>query len=173
MLHKAVYEWSVDPALNRKGKGDLAEMKVACDLLGRGYKIAFPYGEDWDYDLILRRGHTLERMQVKYTRSDGVSMEIRCYSHSLTNGKVRATKRYTAGTIDWLAAYDVTTDRCYYLPAALLGPEGRRTLTLRVRQPKNHQAIGVRYAGHYRDLGVEPAGLEPATSSVQGKRSSS
>lgn len=57
--------------LNRREKGDLAEMKVACDLLARGYKIAFPYGEDWDYDLILCRGTALERVQVKYTRSNG------------------------------------------------------------------------------------------------------
>jgi hypothetical protein len=33
--------------LNRKEKGDLAELKVATDLISRGYKIALPYGEDW------------------------------------------------------------------------------------------------------------------------------
>ena len=30
-------------------------MMVAADLMRRGYKIAFPYGEDWDYDLIVCR----------------------------------------------------------------------------------------------------------------------
>ncbi len=35
--------------LTRKAKGDLAEMRVAADLLERGHKIAFLYGEDWDY----------------------------------------------------------------------------------------------------------------------------
>jgi PD-(D/E)XK endonuclease len=39
-----------------KMKGDLAELKVATDLLERGYKIAIPYGEDWDFDLIFSRG---------------------------------------------------------------------------------------------------------------------
>ena len=43
------------PELNRKAKGDLAEMRVAADLLAHGYKVAFPFGEDWDYDLILCR----------------------------------------------------------------------------------------------------------------------
>jgi hypothetical protein len=33
--------------LSRKAKGDLAELKVAADLRARGYRIAFPYGEDW------------------------------------------------------------------------------------------------------------------------------
>ena len=31
------------------------------------------------------------------------------------------TKRYTATTIDWLAVYDHTTDRCFYLSATELG----------------------------------------------------
>ena len=40
-------------------------MMVAADLMRRGYKIALPYGEDWDYDLIVcRDGTTLERVQV-------------------------------------------------------------------------------------------------------------
>jgi hypothetical protein len=54
----------VRPALNRKARGDLPELKVAADLLARGYKIAFPYGEDWNFDLILcRDDETLERVQ--------------------------------------------------------------------------------------------------------------
>ena len=40
---------------------------------------------------------------------------------SLTNGRVRQTKRYTAATIDWLAVYDATTSRCFYIQASDLG----------------------------------------------------
>ena len=32
--------------LTRKQKGDLAELKVACDLRRRGYEIAIPFGEE-------------------------------------------------------------------------------------------------------------------------------
>jgi PD-(D/E)XK nuclease superfamily protein len=98
-----------------KQKVDLAELKVAADLLARGYRIALPYGEDWDFDLILCRGESFERVQVKHTRSDGTFIEVRCTSQSLTNGKVKATKHYTAAMIDWLAVYDATTERCYYV----------------------------------------------------------
>jgi hypothetical protein len=84
-----------------KMKGDLAELEVATDLLGRGYKIAIPYGEDWDFDLIFERDGQLERVQVKYTRSNGEFVAVRCRSHSLTNGRVRRTKHYTAAMIDW------------------------------------------------------------------------
>ena len=100
-----------------KTKGDLAELKVATDLLERGYRIAIPYGEDHDFDLILCRDDKLERVQVKYTESNGNFLIVRTRSHSLTNGKVKRTKYYTAATIDWIAVYDKNTDRCYYVPA--------------------------------------------------------
>jgi hypothetical protein len=96
-----------------KTKGDLAELKVAADLFERGYRVAIPFGEDNDCDLILIRGDRLERVQVKYTRSNGHVVPVRCRSASLTNGKVKQIKRYTSATIDWLAVYDATTRRCF------------------------------------------------------------
>jgi hypothetical protein len=132
--------------LNLKGKGDLAELAVAADLLRRGLKVAFPFGEDWDYDLILcRPSGALERVQVKYARSDGETISVRCSSHSLTNGRVRRTKRYTRATIDWLAAYDATTGRCYYVPSEVLG-DGMRFLTLRLAPTRNGQRLRIRMA---------------------------
>ena len=82
-----------------KKKGDLAELKVACDLMDRGWGIAVPWGENCDFDLIAYRGTDLERVQVKYTESDGRIVSVRCSSCSLTNGKVKHRKRYTAQTI--------------------------------------------------------------------------
>ena len=139
------------PALNLKAKGDLAELKVATDLLSRGYKIALPYGEDWDYDLILCRGEGLERVQVKYTRSDGNVITIRCRSLSLTNGKVMVVKQYTAKIVDWIAAYDATSDCCYYVPAELLG-SGRNTMHLRLTPSRNGQVAGIRRAPDYVEI---------------------
>jgi hypothetical protein len=133
-----------------KQKGDLAELMVASDLLQRGYKIAIPYGEDWDYDLIFERDGTLERVQVKHATSDGRRILVRCTSHSLTNGKIKRTKHYTSATIDWIAVYDATTARCYYLPASELA-DGRRELTLRVAPPRNRQRLKIRYAVDYLD----------------------
>ena len=137
--------------LRRKAKGDLAELRVATDLLDRGYRIAFPYGEDWNYDLILCRGERLERVQVKYTCSDGRVVRVNCASQSLTNGKVKKIKRYTAEIIDWIAAYDVTTDRCFYVPARILG-DGHRLLSLRLEPPLNNQCAGIRRAEDYTEI---------------------
>ena len=134
-----------------KQKGDLADLMVAADLRRRGFKLAFPFGEDWDYDLIIERTGKLERVQVKYSKSDGVTIVVRARSHSLTNGKVRSVKHYTAATIDWLAVYDPTNDCCYYVPAAELG-EGRSTLTLRVAPTRNRQRRRIRLATDYLAL---------------------
>jgi hypothetical protein len=133
--------------LNLKGKGDLAELMVAADLLRRGHKIAIPYGEDCDFDLVLIRGARLERVQVKHVRSDGSVITVRCRSHSLTNGKIRRIKHYTAETIDFIAVYDATTD----VPASELG-SGRSTLALRITPAKNGQKLGTRAAANYLSL---------------------
>jgi PD-(D/E)XK endonuclease len=170
----------LDKNSRTKAKGDFAEIAVALDLIGQGYRIAFPYGEDWDFDLIVRREEQLERVQVKYTESNGEVIRVECRSHSLTNGKVKKTKRYTAAMIDWLAVYDRTSDRCYYVPAWMLA-EGRATLWLRLTPPKNGQRARIRFAERYLSLEgepdpalleVEPAGLEPAPSCLQSRRSS-
>jgi PD-(D/E)XK endonuclease len=139
---------AASPPLNLKGRGDLAELMVATDLMRRGHKIAIPYGEDCDFDLVLIREDCLQRVQVKHTRSDGSVISVRCRSHSLTNGKIRRIKHYTAETIDLLAVYDATSDRCYYLPATELGT-GRSTLHLRLKPAKNGQRIGTRPAENY------------------------
>lgn len=126
-------------------------MMVAADLMRRGYKIAVPYGEDWDYDLLFCRDDRLERVQVKYCRSDGQVIIVPGRSASLTNGKVKAYKYYTADNIDWLAVYDVTSDRCYYLPASILG-NGMGMLSLRLTDARNNQRVGVRFARDYVDI---------------------
>lgn len=73
---------------------------------------------------------------------------MRCRSHSLTNGRVRVTKKYTAETIDWLGVYDATTDKIFYIPAAELGA-GRDLMHLRLEPARNNQRIGIRMADDY------------------------
>lgn len=132
-----------------KLKGDLAELKVAAHLLELGYRIAIPYGEDWDYDLILIRGEAFERVQVKHTTSDGQVAHVRCFSQSLTNGKVRKRKLYTAATIDWIGVYDSTTRSCLYVPAGLLG-DGRAQISLRLAPTLNGQRALTHDAVNFR-----------------------
>jgi PD-(D/E)XK endonuclease len=139
------------PLERRKAKGDLAEVKVLADLVARGHKVALPYGEDWDYDLIVCRNRQLERVQVKYAESDGKCVQVKCFSASLTNGHVRRVKRYTAETVDWIAVYDRGTDRCFYVPSSEFA-DGRTYLHLRLAPAANNQAKGVRWARDFLSI---------------------
>lgn len=162
-----------------KRKGDLAELKVATDLIARGCRLSIPFGEDCDYDLIADFEGRLHRVQVKFTKSDGARVVVRCRSHSLTKGKIRYTKHYSDSMVDWIVVYDETTDRCYYCPSSQLGPQGRSALSLRLTPARNGQQLGIRDAQDYltpdfrKDPKMEPAGIEPATSALQTPRSAS
>lgn len=163
-----------------KAKGDLAELKVAADLAARGYRVLFPYGEDNDYDLVADTGDALHRVQVKYTESNGEVIVVSCRSHSLSNGRILRTKRYTSKTIECIGTYDRTSNRCYYIPASELG-DGREAFRLRLKPTRNNQKLRVNLAAHYEEFPVrrlpmmlmEPAGFEPATSALQTRRSAS
>ena len=101
----------------RKQKGDLAELKVAADLVSQGHRIAFPYGEDSPYDLVVCHADgCFDRVQVKHARSNGEFIEVKCYSNTVVAGRVHTT-RYTSQSIDWLAVFDATSQRCLYVPA--------------------------------------------------------
>jgi hypothetical protein len=133
-----------------KQKGDVAELMVAADLRRRGYRICIPFGEDCDYDLVIERHGNLERVQVKYARSNGARLFVKCYSHSLTNGRIRATKCYTAEMIEWIAVWDATTAIPYYVPAATF--DGHKQLTLRVGPTRNNQRLHIRDARDYLEI---------------------
>jgi hypothetical protein len=150
-----------------KQKGDLAELRVAADLIRQGHRILIPFGEDHDYDLAIDDGATLQRVQVKYTESDGAVVTVRCFSHSLTNGRVRVTKQYTAATVDRMAVWDATTERCFYIPAAALG-HGRAELRLRLTTCRNNQRRRIRWAEHYCDLATATASFEKLDLDVSG-----
>ena len=137
----------------------MAEILVAADLVKRGYGVALPWGEDNDFDLLFWRPPStrIERVQVKYTESDGCVVIIRARSQSLTNGRVKVVKKYTAEMIDWLAVYDATTDQIFYLPARELG-SGMHEVSLRLVPARNNQRIGTRWAGDYRAPTIEAVG---------------
>lgn len=161
-----------------KRKGDLAELRVAADLTARGCHVLIPFGEDCDYDLAADYQGRLHRVQVKYAKSDGKVIRVSCCSHSLTKGKIRRTKIYTSATVDWIAVYDPTSDRCYYVPSWMLGVNGvQGGFLLRPAPTLNNQSLRIRRAEDYldpdfsRDPSVEPAGFEPAASTLQRSRS--
>ncbi len=123
-----------------KHKGDLGEAMVVAEALRRGFKVALPIGEDWRYDLIVLRNGVLERVQCKYVESYGECINAKCRS---TNNW--ANRKYSTNDFDWLAVYDKTTDRCYFIPSSILG-DGRAQFGLRLTAPKNNQRAKINWA---------------------------
>lgn len=134
-------------------KGELGEAMVLADLQRKGYAVAIPFGHDLPFDLILirRDGFRLEKVQCKYTESDGRVLDVRCGS---TSEWVRHT--YDPTEVDWLAVFDATTDQCFYLHSSAW--DGLARPRLRLQQAANGQVEGIRWAAdHTRPelLGVE------------------
>ena len=129
-----------------KHKGDLAEAIIIAECIKRGYKVALPLGEDWRFDLIVLRHGNLERVQCKYTESDGNVIVVMCRSANNWG-----TIKYTSDDIDWIAVYDKTTDQCYFISSDFLGKIGRSMIKLRLTKPKNNQIKKVIWARDFTD----------------------
>lgn len=132
-------------------KGELGEAIVFADLQRQGHGVAIPWGHDMPFDLIVVRKENgaLEKVQVKYTESDGKVVQARATS---TSAWVHHT--YTADEVDWIAVYDLTTDRCYYVPAGEWN--GFARLSLRLVPTANNQVKGIRLADDFKELVGDP-----------------
>jgi hypothetical protein len=125
-------------------KGELGEAMVLADLQRKGYGVAIPFGHDLPFDLVLIRKDTgaLERVQCKYTESDGKQLDVRCVS---TSAWVAHT--YGAHEVDWIAVFDLTTSRCYYVHSSTWA--GLTRPKLRLAPAANGQRKGTRPAEAY------------------------
>src|SRR3954452_4710456 len=125
-------------------KGESGEAMILADLQRKGYGVAIPFGHDLPFDLILIRKTigALERVQCKYTESDGRTLDVRCTSNS---SWVRHS--YAAAEVDWIAVYDATTNRFYYLHSSTWA--GLTRPKLRLAASTNGQQKGIRPAEGY------------------------
>jgi hypothetical protein len=129
-----------------KKKGDIGVAVVMAEAVKRGYKVAVPLGEDWPVDLIIQRNGRLERIQCKYAMSNGAVLEARCRSSN--NWSV---VKYTPNDIDAIVVYDATTSKTYYVPATMLGPDGRNCISLRLVPTQNGQKKRILYARDFEN----------------------
>jgi hypothetical protein len=130
--------------LKSKQKGCFGETAILKDLYGRGYQVAIPFGENCQFDLIVIRKNKPEKLQCKYTESDGKVIRVRCQS---TNNW--STIKYTKNLTDWLVVYDKTTDSCYYISSKYF-LNGRSQLNLRIQKPNNKQKKHILWAENFK-----------------------
>lgn len=89
---------------------------------------------------------------MKYTTGDGRIVKVKIGS---TSAWVR--HRYTADEVDWIAVYDATTERCYYVHSSVW--DGHTTMNLRVVPPANGQKKAIRFAELFTSLGGGDASI--------------
>ena len=122
-------------------KGEVGEAMILADLQRQGHGIAIPFGHDLPFDLIVVRKEdgALEKVQCKYTTSDGRVVRARIESNSAW-----VRHRYTKDEVDWIAVYDANTDQWFYLPSAVW--DGQVAVSIRLTPTTNGQAKGIRFA---------------------------
>jgi hypothetical protein len=132
-------------------KGEIGAAMILADLQRQGHGIAIPFGHDLPFDLIVVRKESgaLEKVQCKYTTSDG-----RVVFAKVTSTSAWVHHRYTKDEVDWIAVYDSTTDRCFYLPSRVW--DGQVLLNLRLVPTANGQMKGIRYAADFERLSGNP-----------------
>jgi hypothetical protein len=64
------------------------------------------------------------------------------------------THRYTKEEVDWIAVYDATTNRCFYIPSSEW--DGQVAVNLRLAPTANGQAKGIRFAKDFSSLIGDP-----------------
>lgn len=126
--------------------GNICEMIVAADCLNRGYSVAFPFGHNTRYDIIVDRNGKLERLQVKGVTPVRGALNLLPRSTGRQNGK-RIDKQYDHNEVDWIVAVDTETKLCYYVPIELA--KERYQLSLRLVPAKNNQQKKVVNASNF------------------------
>jgi len=133
-------------------KGEIGELQVMADLSRQGHDVAIPFGHNQPFDLIVIRKEDgrLEKVQVKYTTSDGRVVFVKVES---TSAWVRHA--YTPSEVDWIAVYDATSEMCFYLPSSVWGGYSGG-LNIRLKPTANGQKKLTRSAYDFIALHGDP-----------------
>ena len=129
-----------------KEKGDLGVLKAQLDLFEQGFTILNPVTEHAAFDLVAYRNREFKRVQVKYKSLDktgGITVHFRSSWADKNGTHIRHVDK---GEIDLYCIYCPDTDECYYLDPG----EFNRSVTLRVKTPKNNQVANVKLAQDFR-----------------------
>ena len=131
--------------------GEVGEAMVIADLIRQGHDIAIPFGHNQPFDLIVVRKEDgrLEKVQVKYTTSDGKIVRA-----AIRSASAWVAHRYTADEVDWVVIYKAITSQCFYLPSSLW--DGHTQLTLRMAPTANARVKRIRWAEEFARLVGDP-----------------
>jgi hypothetical protein len=129
-----------------KEKGDLGVLKAQVSLCEQGFTILLPATEHAPFDLVAYKDGIFKRVQVKYKsldRTGAVTIHFRSCWADKSGTHLRPVDK---GEIDLYCIYCPDTDECYYLDPGRYD----KSVTLRVKTPKNNQRRNVHFTVDYR-----------------------
>ena len=134
--------------MNTKQLGNLTELQCITYLYGLGCAISIPFGNSDKYDLIMDVNGKLYKVQCKhsaeYCDNSGNVEYIKIHTHWKShNSQGSSKKKYTTDDTDFFATF--YQGNCYLIPTSECSFEKR----LRLKLPKNGQAIGINYLSDY------------------------
>ncbi|MDO8639322.1 MAG: group I intron-associated PD-(D/E)XK endonuclease [bacterium] len=132
--------------LQKKTKGDIAELAVAKKLMEDGWRVLIPYGENHRYDLVVEKDHKFVRIQVKYVTPRNNVLNINCRSSN--NWSVL---HYSPEEIDIISAYNPHDGEIYFIPILEIN---RSLFKIRISPAKNNQKLKIHLAKDFRKLKV-------------------
>ena len=136
-----------DNMLTTDQKGNIAAAAIAAAAVKLGLDVYMPFGEGGRYDMILKFGGHLTRVQCKWASRYGDVLVVRCYSSRRTAGGKIVNRCYTEEEVDAFAVYSPDVDKCYLLPANLWVLN--RHVNLRLGPTRNNQAEKINWAKDY------------------------
>jgi hypothetical protein len=119
--------------IDRKRRGEVAELAFMHKAAELGFSVTKPYGDSDAYDFILDAGHRLWRVQVRSTAAPAGYRGYRL--HTVHNVSANRRMPYSPSQIDFLVAYVVPRQIWYVIPITALG--SRRNITLYAQNPKS------------------------------------
>ena len=137
---------------NHKAVGEYSEAIIMATLLGAGYRVLTPFGDNQRYDLVIEDTEgKLWKIQCKtgWLENDGDYIEFATsssYYHTRA-GKTNHGRKDYCGQIDFFAVYSPDTKKVYLVPI-----DHAKTTTsamLRLVPTKNKQVKNVRWAKDY------------------------
>ena len=131
-------------SLHKKTKGDIAEMRIAADLLKRGWHVLFPYGENNRYDLVAEKNGKFLKVQVKYVTPKNGSLDVNCRSSNNWN-----VISYTAKEIDYIGVFDSIGGNIYYVPSSQMN---KNLFKIRIEPSKNNQKKRVNCSENFSEI---------------------
>ncbi len=104
--------------MNRKQRGELAELAFLYKATGLGFRVSKPYGDSSRYDFIVEHRGRLSKVQVKSTTQLFPSGGYYLNCQRRMKG---GTYPYQPDEVDFFAAHVVPFDTWYIIPFAAIG----------------------------------------------------